>query len=185
MEEMDHEEEAMENDAKRLVRAAHIGDVETLRALIESGVDVNLRPESGGTALREAVTWKGDSSHSVPKERHAAVIEFLLENGADPNIADHRGKTPLHCAALSGDCVSIRRLLDAGADPNAKTHAKYGSDGGDAPLHSACMLEKKDSAACVQMLIQAGARLLNTTSASSARASSASSATTARARVAG
>ena len=159
-------EEALATDVERMLRAARIGDVDSLRALIESGVDVNVSyPESGeltnadGTALLEAVTFKGDSSHRVPEERHAAAIEFLLENGADPNIADHRGKTPLHCAALSGDCVSIRRLLDAGADPNAKTHAKYGSDGGDAPLHSACMLEKKDSAACVQMLIQAGARV--------------------------
>lgn len=152
-------EEALATDAERMLCAAHDGDVETLRALIESGVDVNVRyPESGGTALREAVTWKGDSSHRVPEERHAAAIEFLLENGADPNIADEIGETPLHCAALSGDCVSIRRLLDAGADPNAKTHA-YGSFGGESPLHEACTLEQKENAACVQMLIQAGARV--------------------------
>ena len=149
----------MLTDADRMLDACYIGDVETLRALIESGVDVNVRyPGSGGTALREAVTWKGDSSHSVPIERHAAVIEFLLENGADPNIADEQGDTPLHCAALKADKFLVRRLLDAGADPNAKKNV-YGSHVGDAPLHSACMLEKKDSAACVQMLIQAGARV--------------------------
>jgi len=151
-------EEALAIDAERMVSAAHFGDVETLRALITSGVDVSCVHHLKGTALQEAVKWKGDSSHRVPEERHAAAIEFLLENGADPNVADEYGETPLHCAALSGDRVSIRRLLDAGADPNAKKNA-YGSYGAEFPLHEACTLEKEDSAACVQMLIQAGARV--------------------------
>ena len=147
----------MENDAERLFRAAHIGDVESLRALIESGVDVKVRQHIEGTALQEAVKWKGDERHGVPEERHAEAIELLLENGADPNIADYRGLTPLHCAALKADKFLVRRLLDVGADPNS---SKINACGwGDAPLHEACTLKKKESAACVQMLIQAGARV--------------------------
>ena len=146
---------------ERLLYAAKIGDVDTLRALITSGVDVNAHPITG-TALHEAVRWKGEE-HGVEEEFHAAAIEFLLENGADPNIADHRGRTPLHSAALNANSFSIRRLLDAGADPNAKaivqTDYLGGVGGGGVPLHSACTLEKQDSAACVQMLIQAGARV--------------------------
>ena len=145
---------------ERLLYAAKIGDVDTLRALITSGVEVNAHPTLG-TALHEAVRWKGEE-HGVEEEFHAAAIEFLLENGADPNIVDHRGRTPLHSAALNANSFSIRRLLDAGADPNAaivQTDYLGGVGGGGVPLHSACTLEKQDSAACVQMLIQAGARV--------------------------
>ena len=110
---------------ERLLYAAKIGDVDTLRALITSGVDINAHPTLG-TALHEAVRWKGEE-HGVEEEFHAAAIEFLLENGADPNIVDHRGRTPLHSAALNANSFSIRRLLDAGADPNASVKTKIKS----------------------------------------------------------
>ena len=58
MEEADHMEEAMEADVERLLQAAHNGDLESLRALIESGVDVNCVHMIDGTALHEAVRWK-------------------------------------------------------------------------------------------------------------------------------
>ena len=155
----------MLTDADRMLDAARIGDVDTLRALITGGVDVNVR-HPFGSPLLEAARFKAvrlaDSSHSVQEERHTAAIEFLLENGADPNTVDHRGKTPLHAAALKADKFLVRRLLDAGADPNAKEKSNAlggGFSAGDTPLHSACELERKNNAACVQMLIQAGARV--------------------------
>lgn len=40
----------------------------------------------------------------------------------DPNIRDDDGVTPLHHAAWSGDLDLIRRLLEAGADPNLVDH---------------------------------------------------------------
>jgi hypothetical protein len=40
----------------------------------------------------------------------------------DPNIRDDDGATPLHHAAWSGELDLIRRLLEAGADPNLVDH---------------------------------------------------------------
>jgi ankyrin repeat protein len=41
---------------------------------------------------------------------------MLLEHGADPNIREQGGYTPLHAAAQNGDEEMIRILLYGGAD---------------------------------------------------------------------
>ena len=60
-------------------------------------------------------------------------IPRLLEHGADPNIQDKLGGTPLHYAAFRGANVEIINvLLDAGADPRIKNSAQvhaFGSGG--------------------------------------------------------
>jgi ankyrin repeat protein len=44
----------------------------------------------------------------------------LLDNGADINIADGGGQTPLHWASITGNSSIARKLLDKGvADVNA------------------------------------------------------------------
>ncbi len=57
--------------------------------------------------------------------------EYLLKQGANPNIADDEGKTPLHYAASIGDSDITRILIEAGADVNARD--RYGRT----PLHYA------------------------------------------------
>lgn len=44
---------------------------------------------------------------------------------------DDRGETPLYCAARKGNAYEVRRLLEKGADPNARNHK------GLTPLHEA------------------------------------------------
>lgn len=43
-------------------------------------------------------------------------VERLLKEGADPNVADDVGVTPLMHAARHGDAAMVQQLLNAGAD---------------------------------------------------------------------
>ena len=44
----------------------------------------------------------------------------LLDNGADVNVTDEEGNTPLHFAAGYGRSGAVRALLAAKADPSTK-----------------------------------------------------------------
>lgn len=47
------------------------------------------------------------------------VVLDLLSQGQDPNTPDSRGFSPLHLAAIQGDCHIIQALIEAGADVDA------------------------------------------------------------------
>ena len=49
----------------------------------------------------------------------AAVVDLLLQAGADVEAEDGRGRRALAYAAASGNAETVRQLLAAGADPNA------------------------------------------------------------------
>jgi len=61
------------------------------------------------------------------------VVRFLLEHGADAKLAAGNGScvAPIHSAVAAKDFAIAQRLLDHGADVNAKQH------GGYTALHSA------------------------------------------------
>lgn len=90
-----------------LLFAARNGGVETARALIEAGADVNDTAASGASALVIA-------AHSG----HGPLAIYLLEQGADPNAAD-AGYTALHAATLRSQPALASALLAHGADLHA------------------------------------------------------------------
>jgi ankyrin repeat protein len=76
-----------------LIPACERGHVETVRLLLDrSKIDVNHVNNLGWTALLEAVIL----SDGGP--RHIEIVKLLLGAGADPNIADRDGVTPLRHA---------------------------------------------------------------------------------------
>lgn len=79
--------------------AAEVGDLARLEALRQRQVDINSGDQLGRTALMLA-TLNGQSN----------AVAALLAYGADPNLADARGITPLQ-AALAGDRKAIIATL--------------------------------------------------------------------------
>lgn len=77
---------------------------------------MNVKDEDGRTALHHS---KGD-------------ISQLLAQGADPNLVDEGGWSPLMCAASSGDLLKVKILLSHDdTDPNLR------NDSGCTALHYA------------------------------------------------
>jgi hypothetical protein len=79
-----------------LERAAEIGDMLRLQAVVNAGVDIDFRNEYGQTALAVA-TWR----------QHIGCIQYLLKCGADPAIVDNAGVGPLHLAHEHDDLWSV------------------------------------------------------------------------------
>jgi ankyrin repeat protein len=48
------------------------------------------------------------------------MVKLLLERGADPNVCNVNGKSPLHEAASRGDAGTLKLLIERGADLNAR-----------------------------------------------------------------
>ena len=59
--------------------AAHAGQLETVKLLIARGVPLEVKNEYGGTVLGQAL-W---SAFNEPKENHLAIVETLIDAGAD------------------------------------------------------------------------------------------------------
>ena len=99
--------EMLHGGSTPLLFAARQGDVDTARALLDAGADVNATAAAGMSALVVA-------AHS----NHGALGAFLLSRGADPNAAG-AGYTALQAAVLRGNLELVKALLASGADPNA------------------------------------------------------------------
>ena len=72
--------------------------------LIKLGVDVN------GSDIARVRFRHGTPLHCAVISRHPGTIRFLLENGADPHIADVYGVTPLEAAKRLGNQEIITLL---------------------------------------------------------------------------
>jgi ankyrin repeat protein len=80
----------------------------------------------------------------------ADAVGILLRHGADPegDPDNELGVRPVHAAAAARDAAAMRRLLEAGADPDSPQR------GGIVPLHAAAMHDDVDT---VRVLLDHGA----------------------------
>ncbi len=82
-------------------------DEQTVNALLECNVNVNVRDQDGNTPLHYAAR-NGDSN----------ILTALLNHGANVNAVNNNGDTPLHYAARAGHLGAVRTLLDHNARTN-------------------------------------------------------------------
>ncbi len=99
--------------------------METVREMVEKmGFDVNEPGKAGATPLM-LVAQLNDTLTGTGLLRDG--VTTLLDLGANPNLADDRGDTPLLRLALRDvDKEAVRALLAKGADPNAQSKALPG-----------------------------------------------------------
>jgi len=123
---------------QELKSAAYTGDIETVRALVESGVPVNGRDDHGVTPL-----------HAAAGGGHKEVAEFLIARGAKVDAADNKyGQQPLHHAALEGKTEVAELLIGCGAKIDAPDR------NANQPLHLAAYHARKKM---VEFLVAKGA----------------------------
>ena len=164
--------------AGKLIEAAELGKLGTIRRLIAEGINANAKRHRGGrTALMKASA-----------NNHFEVVKLLLENGASVDSGGGRsGKTALMRASENACIDSMRLLLSFGADPNkknvltGKTALMLASENGHlgavellldgeadvnfrdrmgkTPLMFAVRKDHKDGLEIVRRLIRAGSRV--------------------------
>lgn len=116
---------------------------ETLSAITRLGAEaINAVDAIGQTPLL-ALTRQWDAGNDK-----ALVLSALLRAGADVNIPNRLGQTPLYWVARAGDDESISVLLGHGASVDTRTST------GDTPLMIAVLLRNEDA---VRQLLKAGA----------------------------
>jgi len=124
--------------------AAREGDTETAKVMLAAGVDINQLDVDKTSALTVGLMNK-----------NYTFAKFLLDRGANPNLADVLGRTALYAAidmrnedysATPGrpaldpmpSVEIVRALLDRGANPDAaltqRLPGRSGMDGGDTSL---------------------------------------------------
>jgi ankyrin repeat protein len=74
--------------------------------------NINATNEHGNTELLRACI-------ADTRGNHTDTIIKLLRQGADPNIADSAGYTPLHYAVMKGNLAVVNVLLQKGANRDA------------------------------------------------------------------
>ncbi len=123
--------------------AARQGSLESVKALLEGGADVNQRSAGDHVTPIIVATLNG----------HFDLAKFLLDSGADPNLAEDNGVTPLYAAincywapkalypqprAFEQQTLTyldlMNALLDKGANPNARLRKKVWYSGYDFDL---------------------------------------------------
>jgi uncharacterized protein len=95
-------------DGTALIAAAHLGHDEVVRTLIAAGAPLDHVNNLHWTAVIEAVVL-GDGGR-----RHIACLRALLDAGANPNLPDRQGRTPLVLARARGFTQMVVLLEAAG-----------------------------------------------------------------------
>lgn len=109
-----------------------------------------LLSEPGAAIVDHRDADTGESAlHMVVKRRDVTWINFLLGKGANPNVEDRNGNTPLTLAAAQGFSDGVSALISGKADVNRRNRS------GETPLIKAVQALNTPT---VRVLMAAGAK---------------------------
>ena len=122
-----------------------------IKAVRERDGDVAMQmlDEPGTTIVNAREVATGETAlHAVVQRRDLTWIQFLLQRGANPNIADKNGVYPIQIAAQLGFIEGVERLIKGGADVDVSDTT------GETPLISA--IHRRDLK-LIELLVENGA----------------------------
>lgn len=112
-------------------------DAEVAELLLDRIGDINIKNKAGASPLMQCVAKAADNlrmgrynlkegdqkmvaHYETSREGYLRLLERLLAKGADINVRDKNGDSPLYKAIYGYDYELAKWLLDKGADANAK-----------------------------------------------------------------
>lgn len=93
-------------NSPQFVEAAFDGDLDEMKSIIAKGYHIESFDGRKHTALSEAAS-----------QGHIHIVQYLLDNGADPNGLNDTGRSPLWRAAFNGHTAVVKLLLESGGHP--------------------------------------------------------------------
>jgi len=124
-------------EIRPLGAAIQAGSLSVVRLLLEAGADVHAQTKEykDNSCLHAALSAPANT---------IGMLALLIGRGAGVDVMDKQGWTPMHTAASKGDVEACQMLLDAGADPHAKTDPPSFYENAELrPKHSVLDLAKR------------------------------------------
>ncbi len=94
------------------------GGYEWLKFLLENGADVNQQVDECNKVMINA----GESALHIANDKE--IVNLLIDLGADVNLKDKKGFTPLYYACMKRNPGKVKILLENGADLGIKYNIK-------------------------------------------------------------
>ena len=115
----------------------------------EGDVATQMLDEPGSTIVNAREVTTGETAlHAVVQRRDITWVRFLLQRGANPNLADKNGVYPIQIAAQLGFIEGVERLIKGGAEVDVYDVT------GETPLISA--VHRRDLK-MIELLVEKGA----------------------------
>jgi ankyrin repeat protein len=106
----------MDTISRSGIRDSINGDINLVKKIIRSGVDINARHDPFEWTLLGCACRNGWFD----------IVKYLLDEGADVNAVDNTNCAPLYEAAINGHMEIVEYLLSNGADKHHRND--FGSD---------------------------------------------------------
>lgn len=104
-----HPTKTKQSDNTKLFEAAKSGDTHKIRKLVHKGYDLDAVDQDGATPFCVAL-----------KHGHVSASQDLMAFGSNKKHKDHKGRTPLHYAAIYNVEVIAGALIYGGVDASVK-----------------------------------------------------------------
>jgi len=164
--------DSAEGSLSPLLYNAENGSTSYAKILVENGVDIDTKDDSGNNALHYAIKRNYPQMVSVlvemgidinavnnegmsalmtaAKKEHLDLVKLLIELGADVSLKNNKGTNALMLSCLNKDPEIVSLLIESGADVN-EVNANNMS------ALQAAIIQRSDVSEIVELLMNAGA----------------------------